>query len=144
MWSYVFVAVLFAACAVWFIVSWWRDRHEVEAEARAVFKDIKEQKHHPLSGLDQRDFIRLYSRVHRSGSPVYIVLFLAFASAGTVLALALMSLVRQYLYLGPLVWGFQAFFVLILSWVAAFAVTLKLYHARKPGALEDEFRRLKL
>ncbi len=141
MWSYVFVGILFAAFTVWFVASWWRDGREVEAEARAVFEDIRQRKHHPLSGLNEREFIALYSRANRSGSPVYIVVFLAFAAAGSVLALALMSLVRQYLYLGPWVWGFQTFFALILSWVAAFAATLKLYHARKPGPREEAFRR---
>lgn len=141
MWAYAFVTALFVAFLGWVIVSWWRDARALNSDARAIFGDIRGKDGHPLRELTEADFVALYSRVHRVRRPAYVALFVALALAGSVTVLALMALVRQYMYMGPLVWGFQTFFALILFWVIAVAITLKIYHARKPGTLEEEFRR---
>jgi|ETNmetMinimDraft_35_1059890.scaffolds.fasta_scaffold135489_2 hypothetical protein len=141
MWSYAFVSILFCSFVVLFIVSWWRGTLNVRADARTIYNDVKEQKDHPFSAMGQGEFVALYARVNRIYWPAYVFLFFALAAIGSVLALVLMSFVRQYFYYGPLVWGFQTFFSLILFWVFALAIALKVYHAHKPGTLEDEFRR---
>ncbi len=141
MWAYAFVFALIIAFLGWVIVSWWRDAQAVKSDARAIFGDIRGEDDHPLRDLTETAFIALYSRVHRVRRPAYVALFIALALAGSVAALMLMALVRQYMFMGPLLWGFQTFFALILFWVIALAITLKIYHARKPGTLEEEHRR---
>ena len=141
MWSYVFVIALMVAFIGWFIFTWHRDARELKTDARAMHSDIESQTAHPMKGMQKKDFVALYSRVHRVRRPAYLILFFALAAIGTVPTLMLMSVVREYFYYGPIIWGFQTFFALILFWVAALAITLRIYHARKPGTLEEEFRR---
>ena len=122
---------------------WRRDLLTMRLEGRQFHHDLKAtDPENPLSHLKQRQFMALYERAHRVRRPKYMLLYLAMAITGTVPVLMLLGVMRRYLYLGPIFWGFEIFFALILWWVGALAIVLRFYYRRQPGTLEEELERM--
>lgn len=136
----VFLVVI--AGMAWMAFAWRRDVLTMRLEGREFYKDLKaNDPKNPLSNLGRHQFMMLYERAYRIRKPKYMVLYLAMAMAGTVPVLMFLSVVRKYLYQGPIIWGFQIFFALILWWVGALAIVLWFYHRHQPGTLDEEFER---
>lgn len=143
------IILILAALALfgWLAMSWRRDVLDLELSADTAYADLQKtavskdasQAMVAMAALSAEDFKTLYRRVHRVRRQKYVLFFLVIALGATVPTLAIGSLIREFLYLGPLVWGFQIFFLLIFCWVAAVWVTLRIFHKRKPGTLESEF-----
>ncbi len=126
----------------WMAFAWRREVLAMQLEGREFYKNLKaNDSKNPLSNLDRRQFMVLYQRAHRLRKPKYMFLYLAMAITGTVPVLMFLSAVRKYLYQGPIFWGFEIFFALILWWVGALAIILWFYHRRQPGTLDEEFER---
>lgn len=134
------VLLVVIAGMAWIAFAWRRAVLTMRLEGGEFYKDLKaNDPENPLSNLGRHQFMMLYERAHRVRKPKYTFLYLAMAITGTVPVLMFLSAVRKYLYLGPIFWGFEIFFALILWWVGALAIVLWFYHRRQPGTLDEEF-----
>ena len=134
------VLLVVIAGMAWIVFAWRRAVLTMRLEGGEFYKDLKaNDPKNPLSNLGRHQFMMLYERAHRVRKPKYTFLYLAMAITGTVPVLMFLSAVRKYLYLGPIFWGFEIFFALILWWVGALAIVLWFYHRRQPGTLDEEF-----
>jgi len=144
MWVMVFVLLVAIGGAAWLAFAWRRDVLSVRLEGQEYYRRfVSRDPDNPMARLDRQDFVALYERAHRVRMPKYLIFFVALAVTGTVPVLMLLSALRPLIDLGPIVWGFEIFFTLILWWVAAFGITMGIYYTRRPGTLEDEFKKLK-
>ena len=121
---------------------WRRDALSVRLEGHDYYEHLQtNDPDNPLAALDRRSFVGLYERANRERKPKYAIAFLALAAAGTLPVLMILSALRGLVPLGPLTWGFVIFFLVILWWVGALWIALRYYHRRRPGTLEEEFRK---
>ncbi len=139
----VFLLLVIIVAVALLAFMWRRDFLTMRLEGREFHNDLRAtDPENPLSLLKRRQFMALYERAHRVRRPKYVLVYLALAATGTVPVLMLLAVLRRYLYLGPIFWGFEIFFALILWWVAALSIVLRFYYRRQPGTLDEELKRV--
>jgi hypothetical protein len=143
MWLIVIFLLTGVAGCAWLLFAWRRDVLSVRLEGREAYQRLQSRDpDNPMARLDRHQFVALYERAHRVRMPKYVVVFIVLASIGTVPVLMLLSFARPVIDFGPVVFGFIMFFTLIIWWTLAFGLTMMIYHKRRPGTLEDEFKKL--
>ncbi len=143
----ILIALLIVGGLFWLGYSWWRDVRELDELAHAAYDTLQaKQNESPLRTLNKEDFIDLYSHVHRVRFQKYFLLFLLFGFLFMPLTLMLGGVFKQLtvfleetVYIGSIIQGFATFFFVLLGWVGAVALTLRIYHTRSPGTIEDEY-----
>ena len=144
MWLLVIILLVVIAGLAWLVFAWRRDALLVRLEGEEFYESLQaKDPNNPMAGMDHQEFLNLYERAYRVRKPKYTLLYLAIATTGTAPVLMLMAMLRRYLYFGPIFWGFEIFFALILWWVAALWIALRIYYGRQPGTLDEEFKRLR-
>lgn len=145
--SFLWAVALLAVIGVIYAVRAFMGYRTVARDAAEDY-DYKQERGMMDGRISKEGYIRAYKRFHNPRKPLYISTTIAAILILTWPAMALISVLLEWLYQltgrsrvfepGFLVWQFLIFFLMIVIWVTIAAIGSRRYHRNAPVSFRDE------